>query len=286
MFPGTLVLSYNSLVMHNKLVQLITEENGVPFEEGAKRVLGPYMCVPFGKILNHMAVPNTVTKTLHLEKCFSPDLSGFHIKEYPNYASIEDQVKTIHSFRRSAILVDDILHKGYRMQRLDPILTENGVRVHKLIVGILSGNGKDLMAVQKRSVDSVYFLPNLKAWFVESSLYPFIGGDGVERHTGTIDDDFTAINLILPYVLPGFLSKRCSKAAIYNFSNSQNPGGRIPEGIPEKAHAAAAAGSGTRTEADRCGTVSGLRPGTCRKHIRRGRYREAAKAERTDQRLT
>ena len=218
MFPGTLVLSFNSLVMHNKLVQLITEENGVPFEEGAKRVLGPYMCVPFGKILNHMAVPNTVTKTLHLEKCFSPDLSGFHIKEYPNYASIEDQVKTIHSFRRSAILVDDILHKGYRMQRLDPILTENGVRVHKLIVGILSGNGKDLMAVQKRSVDSVYFLPNLKAWFVESSLYPFIGGDGVERHTGTIDDDFTAINLILPYVLPGFLSKRCSKAAIYNFS--------------------------------------------------------------------
>ncbi|MCR5034048.1 MAG: hypothetical protein K6B42_01345 [Clostridia bacterium] len=218
MFPDTLVLSYNSLVMHNKLVQMITEENGVPSEEGEKRVLGPYMCVPFGKILNHMAVPNTVTKTLHLEKSFSPDLSSFRIKEYPNYAGIEDQVRTIRSFRRSAILVDDILHKGYRMQRLDPVLTENGVHVHKLLVGILSGNGKDLMAVQKRSVDSVYFLPNLKAWFVESSLYPFIGGDGVERHTGTIDDDFTAINLILPYVLPKFLSNQCSKAAIYNFS--------------------------------------------------------------------
>ena len=218
MFPDTLVLSYNSLVMHNKLVQMITKENGVPSEEGERRVLGPYMCVPFGKILNHMAVPNTVTKTLHLEKSFSPDLSGFHIKEYPNYAGIEDQVRTIHSFRRSAILVDDILDKGYRMQRLDPVLTENGVKVHKLLVGILSGNGKDLMAVQKRAVDSVYFLPNLKAWFVESSLYPFIGGDGVERHTGTIDDDFTAINLILPYVLPGFLSKRCNKADIYNFS--------------------------------------------------------------------
>ena len=116
------------------------------------------------------------------------------------------------------ILVDDILHKGYRMQRLDPVLTDNGVQVHKLIVGILSGNGKDLMSVQKRAVDSVYYLSNLKAWFVESSMYPFIGGDGVERHTGTIDDDFTAINLILPYVLPGFLSKSCSKAAIYDFS--------------------------------------------------------------------
>ncbi|MBQ3389671.1 MAG: hypothetical protein IJG57_01175 [Firmicutes bacterium] len=218
MFPDTLVLSFNSFVLHNKLVQMITKGNGVPSEEGEKRVLGPYMCVPFGKILNHMAVPNTVTKTLHLEKCFSPDLSGFHIKEYPNYAGIEDQVRTIRSFCRPVILVDDILHKGYRMQRLDPVLTDNGVQVHKLIVGILSGNGKDLMSVQKRAVDSVYYLSNLKAWFVESSMYPFIGGDGVERHTGTIDDDFTAINLILPYVLPGFLSKSCSKAAIYDFS--------------------------------------------------------------------
>ena len=83
------------------------------------------MCVPFGKILNGMAVPNTVTKTLHLEKSFSPDLRTFRIREYPNYASIEDQVRTIRSFRRPVILVDDILHKGYRIRRLDPILNEN-----------------------------------------------------------------------------------------------------------------------------------------------------------------
>ena len=40
----------------------------------------------------------------------------------------------------------------------------------------------------------------------------------MERHTGTIDDDMTSINLIMPYVLPGFLTKRCSKRAIYEFS--------------------------------------------------------------------
>ena len=131
---------------------------------------------------------------------------------------IEDQVRTIRSFRREVILVDDILHKGYRIQHLDPVLNENGIKVRELVAGILSGRGRDLMAMQGREVDYVYFISNLKAWFVESSQYPFIGGDGVERHTGTIDDDMTAINLILPYVLPTFLSKRCTKSAIYDFS--------------------------------------------------------------------
>ena len=218
LFPDTLILSFDSTIMHHKLIHKITEENGVPAEEQEKRCLGPYMCVPFGKILNGMAVPNTVTKTLHLEKSFSPDLRTFRIREYPNYASIEDQVRTIRSFRRPVILVDDILHKGYRIRRLDPILNENRVNVQKLLVGILSGNGRDLMKQQGRAVDSIYFVPNLKAWFVESTMYPFIGGDGVERHTGTIDDDLTSINMIMPYVAPAFLVNCCEKEAIYNFS--------------------------------------------------------------------
>lgn len=218
LFPDTLILSFDSTIMHHKLIHKITAENGVPAEEQEKRSLGPYMCVPFGKILNGMAVPNTVTKTLHLEKSFSPDLKTFRIREYPNYASIEDQVRTIRSFRRPVILVDDILHKGYRIRRLDPILNENRVNVQKLLVGILSGNGRDLMKQQGRAVDSIYFVPNLKAWFVESTMYPFIGGDGVERHTGTIDDDLTSINMIMPYVAPAFLVNNCEKEAIYKFS--------------------------------------------------------------------
>lgn len=218
LFPDTLILSCSSAVMHHKLIRRIAKENGVPATEGKKRTLGPHMCVPFGKILNNKAVPNTVTKTLHLDKSFRPDLSSFTIREYPNYSLIENQVRTIRSFRREVILVDDILHKGYRIQHLDPVLNENGVKVRKLVAGVLSGRGRDLMAMQGREVDYVYFISNLKAWFVESSQYPFIGGDGVERHTGTIDDDMTAINLILPYVLPTFLSKRCTKAAIYDFS--------------------------------------------------------------------
>ncbi|MCR4962405.1 MAG: hypothetical protein K6B40_00835 [Firmicutes bacterium] len=218
LFPDTLILSFDSTIMHHKLIRKITEANGVPAEEQKKRRLGPYMCVPFGKILNGMAVPNTVTKTLHLEKSYAPDLSTFRIREYPNYASIEDQVRTIRSFRRPVILVDDILHKGYRICRLDPLLNENQVDVEKLLVGILSGNGRDLMKQQERAVDCIYFVPNLKVWFVESTMYPFIGGDGVERHTGTIDDDLTSINMIMPYMAPSFIVDCCEKEAFYDFS--------------------------------------------------------------------
>ena len=93
-------------------------------------------------------------------------------------------------------------HKGYRMQELDPILKENQVEVSKLVVGLLSGRGKDLMTIQGRTVDSAYFIPNLKSWFVESSLYPFIGGDGVKREHETESSLQASINLILPYGAP------------------------------------------------------------------------------------
>ena len=96
------------------------------------------------------------------------------------YATIPNQIKTIKSFGRPVILVDDLLHKGYRIKALDPVFKENGVEIRKMITGLLSGYGRDLMNIQGRDVESAYFIPDLKAWFVESTLCPFIGGDGVE----------------------------------------------------------------------------------------------------------
>lgn len=217
LYPGNLVLSIHSGIMHHKIVDMVTKDNGVPSEPTKVRNLGPYMCVPFGKILRGTAVPNTVTKTIHTEKQFEPDLKSFSIKEYPNYSPIENQVKTIKSFNRPVILVDDLLHKGYRMKKLDPILRDNQVDVRKLVVGLLSGNGKDLMMIQGRQVDSAYFIPNLRSWFVESSLYPFIGGDGVRREAFNDSGLQTSINMILPYVSPNFLTD-APKKAVYDFS--------------------------------------------------------------------
>ena len=208
LYPDSLVLSIDTPVMNQRIIEKITRENGVSNVHSKRGKRGPYMCVPFGKILNGLVVPNTVTKTLHIQKFFEPDLSTFTIRENQFYASIDNQVNTIQSFNRPVILVDDLLHKGYRMQRLDPLLKKWGVNVHKIIVGLISGRGMDLMNVQGRDVDSVYYIPNLRAWFTESLEYPFIAGDAMTRGTGTYEDTMRAINLIMPYVIPRFMADR------------------------------------------------------------------------------
>lgn len=215
--PGNLVLSFNAGIMHQKIVNMVTKNNNVPNYPLPVRTLGECMCVPFGKILRGMAVPNTVTKTLHTEKMFSPTLDSFTIEEYPMYASIEDQIRTIKSFNRPVILVDDLLHKGYRIKALDPIFKENGLEIRKMITGLLSGHGRDLMTIQGRDVESAYFIPNLKAWFVESTLCPFIGGDGVRSEEKTEAGLIPSINLILPFAAPKFLHD-ASREAVFELS--------------------------------------------------------------------
>jgi nicotinic acid mononucleotide adenylyltransferase len=218
MYPDTLILSVNQEIIHHKLIGMITEINQVPQEPQTPRVLGELMCVPFGQILNGIAVPNTVTKTLHTEKYFDPSIRKFTIKEYPNYSKLINQVRTIKSFDRGVILVDDLLHKGYRIRELDPIFKAEGVNIKKIVVGILSGRGKDLMTVQGRDVSSAYFIPNLRVWFAESAMYPYIGGDSVDRHERAGDSgQFNSINLILPYVLPTFMND-VPRSRVYDFS--------------------------------------------------------------------
>ena len=216
-YPGNLVLSFHASVMHGRMVELITKANGVPAEPLPVRQLGKDMCVPFGKILRGVAIPNTVTKTLHTERVMTTDLKNFVITKYPNYSPLPNQIRTIRAFNRDVILVDDILHKGHRMKALDPLFKAEGLPVDRLVVGVLSGTGKDLMAIQKRKVESVYYLPNLKAWFVESSIYPFIGGDTVDRPVKMRANLLNSANMILPYATPWYVSD-APKDAVYHYS--------------------------------------------------------------------
>jgi adenine/guanine phosphoribosyltransferase-like PRPP-binding protein len=101
------------------------------------------MCVPFGNILNRYMVPNTVTKALHTEKHYMPDIKSFTIKSFPHYLSLENQMKMLRSFNRPVILVDDLLHKGYRIKAIDPLLNNAKIEVEKIFVGVLSGGAKE-----------------------------------------------------------------------------------------------------------------------------------------------
>ena len=200
--PGSLVLSLSAGVIYHRLLQRITGRNGVPAEPTTPRVLGPDICVPYGKILRGVAVPNTVTKTLRTDKVYEPDLSTYSIEAYPDYSPLPDQVRTIHAFARPVILVDDMLHDGKRIRRLAPLLAETNTPVDQVLVGYLTGMGRDLMEQLGYDVDAIYYLPNLRLRFVESTLYPFIGGDTVRR-TGLLPGGLQpSVNRILPYASP------------------------------------------------------------------------------------
>ena len=194
--------SVSAGVIYHRLLQRITARNGVPAEPLVPRQLGPDICVPYGKILRGVTVPNTVTKTLRTDKVYEPDLSAYSIEAYPGYSPLPDQVRTIRAFDRPVILVDDMLHDGKRIRRLAPLLEQTHTRVDQVLVGYLTGMGRDLMEQLGYPVDSIYYLPNLRRWFVESTLYPFIGGDTVRR-TGLLPGGLQpSVNRILPYASP------------------------------------------------------------------------------------
>lgn len=216
LYPGNLVISLSSGVMHHRLVDRITALNDVPREPLVPRRLGKNMCVPFGKILRGKVVPNTVTKTLHTDKVYEPDLNSFTIEPFPYYSPLKSQIETIKSFDRPVILVDDLVHTANRLQVLVPQFREDGIPIKKVVVGVLSGYGRDLMQCLKVPVESIYSMPNLRQWFVESTLYPFIGGDTVRREEMKVAGLQPSINMILPYATPRLSG--CSREALVEFS--------------------------------------------------------------------
>ncbi len=219
LYPGSLVLTLSAGIIHNRLLNKITAYNQVPATPTTPRVLGECMCVPYGKLLRGRMVPNTVTKTIHTDKVYSPDLKESVMEAFPFYSPIPSQIRTIKSFGRPVILVDDLMHPGFRFKALDPILRQEGVPIRQVLVGVLSGYGKDLMTALERPVDSVYYLPALRQWFVEATLYPFIGGNTVRRPSSPVPGLLPGINHILPYAAPAFAGE-CGDEAVFQLSRA------------------------------------------------------------------
>ena len=224
--PGQLVLSFEAAVMYYKLVEKITKLNNVPEYVTKPRTLGKKMCVPFGKALRGNITPNTVTKALRTERVFNENMRGFSIEEFPGNASIHTQLQMIKSFERDVIFVDDLLHKGYRINKITPLLKEEGLTIDRILTGIMTANGRDNIMSRGFEADCAYYIPNIRSWFVESTLYPFIGGDSVRTKGKRTAGLITSVNLIMPYVTPAFLASE-NVSAVYRLSmtcleNSKN----------------------------------------------------------------
>lgn len=219
LYPGHLMLAFDRNMIYDKMVEMICRENQVPVEPVYPRELGENMCVPFGKVLNGQIVPNTVTKSMHTERYFEPYMKSNQMMAYPYYVELETQVKIIRSFNRPVLLIDDLLHKGYRFRAVNPLFDKEGVQVKKIIVAILSGRGKELMEIENRAVETAYFIPRLRTWFNENSLYPFLGGDTLWRGIYPERNMIPSVNLILPYTSPYYI-RGASKEAVYDLSKT------------------------------------------------------------------
>ena len=204
LYPGKLLLTFDALLLDQVITELVRAANGVSALAPGDRSLGPYMCVPFGNILSGEIVPNTVTKSLHLDKALEEDARQYRIMPMSGYSDLEVQVRTLASFHRSVILTDDLLHYGYRLRTLREVFAREKLEIREVIVGILSGTGRDLMAQQNCRAEAAYYIPNLLHWFTESLLYPFIGGESVEDAPAG-EGPLPSANMILPYYYPTHL---------------------------------------------------------------------------------
>ncbi len=207
LWPGSFVLCFESEILGYKMVRLITEENAVPDRPLVPRKLGDKMCVPFGRMLRGLLVPNTVTKTLHTEKKFNPELTDKTVCPFPGYASLEDQIRTIRSFERPVLLADDLYHEGRRINRILPILRREGIRLDRLITGVISGRGMDLARDLGVPVRAACRVPNLRTCLTESDLYPLVGGVSVETDRAPEGNLLPSVNDILPYRVPEGLDR-------------------------------------------------------------------------------
>ncbi|MBR3640655.1 MAG: cytidyltransferase-related domain protein [Oscillibacter sp.] len=217
LYPASLLLTLSCDVIHQRLLERVTAINQVPITPTVPSELGECMCVPYGTLLLGKNIPNTVTKTLHTNEVYEPDLRTSSIEAFPHYSPLACQIRTIKSFNRPVILVDDIMHPGKRIRAIDPILRQEGIDIRMICVGVLSGHGKDLMRQQNRPVDGAYFMPTLRRWFVESDLYPFLGGDTVRRSAPSVPGLLPGINPILPYFAPSFMND-CAPEAVFDLS--------------------------------------------------------------------
>lgn len=216
LYPGELVLTLASEVIFPRMVEKITAINEVPNETVTPRLLGENMCVPFGRILRERVIPNTVTKTMHTDTVYKEDLSDYSVGPFEGYPPLADQVRMIRSFNRPIILVDDIMNIGKRFAVLDELLQNEQVPIRELVFGVITGVGRDRVTRRGVEADSVYYIPNVRKWYVESSLYPFIGGDTVDRECFNISEVSPSVNPVLPYTNPDL--QGASREALFDFS--------------------------------------------------------------------
>jgi len=213
MYPNTVVLSFDRGMMYNHLIRMITSKNSSLNDQG----LGPYLCVPYGDVFKRWLLPQTMTKAFHAERYYPPDLDHFDIDASPGYLPLVRQGQVLKSFKKPLILVDDILDRGNRLIAFESILEALDLEVEAVYTGLATQRGKERFSQEGMTIKGAYNIPEVKAWFNEGDVYPFMGGNGIRREHNHRSDVLYSVNLILPFVYPRFMMS-VSPKKWYDFS--------------------------------------------------------------------
>ncbi len=210
----SVILTFERSMVYNKINQIVEQQ----LAEAATEQTGQLMCVPFGDIYKRWLLPNVVTKALHTEREYDRRLRYFEVKNSPHYLPIEQQVAIVKAFRRSVLLIDDLVDKGLRLHALEPYFRDLAVPIRAVVVAILSGQGKTRAEKQGYRIIGGYYVPNMRAWYSESQLYPFIGGDAYNSGDDHPQDILPSVNKVLPYMY--FSSDGINRRAAAHFSKT------------------------------------------------------------------
>lgn len=204
--PGHLVLSFDRTMIYEHLIKRICDANDVSTVPVEPRQLGECMCVTYGDLFKRSRLPNTITKALHTERFYNDVAQQYQVRNYPNYLDLDIQAKTIKSFNRPVILVDDLVDKGLRLKSILQVFQAQDIAIKGVNAAVLTGRGKAWLEMQQLDFSWAYYLPKIAYWFNESMLYPFIGGDSIDLPEHSDINALASINLILPYIYPLFLN--------------------------------------------------------------------------------
>lgn len=196
LYPRHAILSFDRSMMYDHMSRIIQAHNAP--QEG--QPFGPAICVPFGDLFKRWRLPGSITKALHTERVYEPMLRYFDIKAHPYYMTLKHQINVFKSFNRPVILIDDLLDTGLRLQAIEQYIKTADIQVQEILVAVMSEKGKKRMQQKGYHVSAAYEVPNMRAWFTESQLYPFIGGDSFWLEANDQNHYLSSVNKILPYL--------------------------------------------------------------------------------------
>lgn len=164
MYPGRAVMAFDRGMFYNDMITKLSQTSD-------DRVV-----VPIGSMFLHHYLPDRPTKELHIDKLYDPDHDDIIVVSQRNHQSIARQVETLRQLGDQAIVIDDVLHSGRRVNSLAPILEQLNFPIEQLMVGIATEDGIKHATANQVRVSHSYGFGAISQWYLESELYLFLGG--------------------------------------------------------------------------------------------------------------